>query len=675
MKFDLRYWLYAFCVIRARDQSCRLIGSNMTTPRLGVCYFPEHWPRSMWADDARRMREIGISVVRIGEFAWSRIEPTPGNFQFEWLDAAIETLADAGLDIILCTPTATPPKWLVDTMPDMLAVDVEGKVRGFGSRRHYDFAHEGYRAECARIVSVLAQRYGQHPAIISWQTDNEYGCHDTVESYGAASRDAFRLWLSKRYGNVATLNEAWGNVFWSMEYTSFDEVELPNLTVTEANPAHVLAYRRFASDMVMEFNRVQTEILREYAPGRDLVHNYMGRFLAFDHHDVSEDLDVASWDSYPLGFLEQFGRDEAWKRWYIRAGDPDFQAFHHDLYRGMTGRWSIMEQQPGPVNWAPWNPSPQDGMVRAWTHEAIAHGAEYVSYFRWRQAPFAQEQLHGGMNRPDNSPDLAVAEAAQVTEDLALLPTAETKQAQVALIVDYPSIWSIETQPQGKDYDPFAITMRLYSMLRMAGQNVDVISARADLSGYRVIVVPNLPIVPDGFAERAAASGAELLFAPRAGSRTAEHRIPDNLGPGPLADLLGIKVLRVESMQPNVWRVLDGGVFQRWFEFLEIMDADVVAESDGYPAITRKGKATYMAGWPDEAIAEREIHAVLERAGLAVLATGDDLRLRDRGNLRTIVNYGPSERDCGHLFGEDDTILVGSRTIAAAGITIVKLAD
>ncbi|MEL6750726.1 MAG: beta-galactosidase, partial [Pseudomonadota bacterium] len=565
-------------------------------PRLGVCYYPEHWPREMWADDARRMAETGLSLVRIGEFAWSRIEPSREVFQFEWLDAAVETLSAAGLKVIFGTPTATPPKWLVDEMPDMLAVDAEGKLRGFGSRRHYDFAHEGYRAECARIVEVLAKRYGDHPAIESWQTDNEYGCHDTIESYGPASLNAFREWLARKYQSPEALNRAWGNVFWSMEVSSFDEVELPNLTVTEPNPSHVLDYRRFASDMVVEFNRVQTEIIRKHAPGRDLVHNYMGRFLAFDHFDVSADLDVASWDSYPLGFLEQFGRDAPWKRWYLRAGDPDFQAFHHDLYRGQTGRWSVMEQQPGPVNWAPWNPAPHDGMVRAWSHEAIAHGAEYVSYFRWRQAPFAQEQFHAGLNRPDNTPDLALDEAAQVAKELADLPKAETAQADVALVFDYPSIWAAETQPQGADYDAFELVMTLYRALRMLGQNVDVVSARADLSGYKLIVVPHLPIVPDGFADAVNTSRAELVFGPRAGSRTVDHHIPSSLPPGPLADLLGVKVQRVESLRPGVSR----GPFERWFEFVETTGADVLEEVDGWPARTRNGKATYLAGWPSE---------------------------------------------------------------------------
>ncbi|MEO0057730.1 MAG: hypothetical protein RIT17_1203, partial [Pseudomonadota bacterium] len=242
--------------------------------KLGCCYYPEHWPEAIWAEDARRMREMGLSLVRIGEFAWSRIEPEPGHYDWGWLDRAIDTLHAAGLKVILGTPTATPPKWLVDRMPDMGAIDEQGRLRGFGSRRHYCFSHEGYREECRRIVSALATRYGQHPAIAMWQTDNEYGCHDTVLSFSAAAAAAFRGWCAARYGTVQALNTAWGNVFWSMEYRSFAEIDPPHLTVTEANPAHWLDYRRFASDQVASFNREQVDILRALSPGVDITHNF-----------------------------------------------------------------------------------------------------------------------------------------------------------------------------------------------------------------------------------------------------------------------------------------------------------------------------------------------------------------------------------------------------------------
>lgn len=182
---------------------------------LGVCYYPEHWPESGWAQDAQRMVGMGIRYVRIAEFAWSRIEPSPGHFQWDWLDRAIATLADAGLQVVMCTPTATPPKWLVDADPTLLAVDAQGQTRGFGSRRHYCFSSASYRAQSDRITTAVAQRYGQHPAVVAWQTDNEYGCHDTVLSYSAAAVAGFRVWLQARYTTIEALNQAWGTVFWS----------------------------------------------------------------------------------------------------------------------------------------------------------------------------------------------------------------------------------------------------------------------------------------------------------------------------------------------------------------------------------------------------------------------------------------------------------------------------
>ena len=211
----------------------------------------------------RSMVELGLSRVRIAEFAWSRIEPEPGQFAWGWLDRAIETLASAALKIILCTPTATPPKWLVDRMPDMLQLDGSGRPRRFGSRRHYCFSHEGYRVEAARITSAIAERYGANPAVVAWQTDNEYGCHDTVISYSEAAARGFRRWLRERYGSIAVLNRAWGNVFWSQEYRSFDEIDPPHLSVTEANPAHRLDFQRFSSDEVVAFNQIGRASCRE----------------------------------------------------------------------------------------------------------------------------------------------------------------------------------------------------------------------------------------------------------------------------------------------------------------------------------------------------------------------------------------------------------------------------
>lgn len=641
--------------------------------KLGCCYYPEHWPEDIWADDARRMADMGLSQVRIGEFAWSRIEPDPGRFDWDWLDRAIATLGDAGLEIILGTPTATPPKWLVDSMPDMVAIDADGRPRGFGSRRHYCFSHPGYRAQCQRIVTALAERYGEHPAIAAWQTDNEYGCHDTIVSYSQAAAAGFRRWLERKYGDISALNTAWGNVFWSMEYRSFDEVDPPNLTVTEPNPAHVLDYRRFASDEVVTFNKLQVDILRPASPGRDMIHNYMGFFTEFDHHDVGQDLDVASWDSYPLGFLEQFWFSDEEKLRYARQGHPDIAAFHHDLYRGCCagGRWSVMEQQPGPVNWARYNPAPLPGMVRLWTMEAIAHGAELVSYFRWRQAAFAQEQMHAGLLRPDSGEAPAASEARQAAQDIEAIGDNRPTAKSVALLFSYEAAWLFDTQPQGASFRYLELVFDMYSALRQLGLNVDIISPRAALDGYGMIVAPSLPILDDQLITQIAAVDAPILFGPRSGSKTPDFAIPEALPPGPLQRLMPIKVSRVESLRPGLVEPIASHEISRWIEEIDAGTITAEARTDkGDGILFAHENIRYLGAWPDQAWMTNLFAKMAAEANITTRPLPRDLRLRQLGSLCFAFNYGTAAltlSDC--LAGSADReFVLGSDLIGPAGL-------
>ena len=302
-------------------------------PDLGVCYYPEQWPEALWAEDAQRMADLGLTWVRIAEFAWAKIEPSPGQFDWAWLDRAVETLGEAGLKVILCTPTAAPPKWLVDLYPEILPVAEDGTVRKFGARRHYCFSSPRYREEAARITRAVAERYGANRHVHAWQTDNEYGDHETIHSYSPAAEAAFRDWLRARYGTIDELNRAWGTSFWSMTYQGFEQIELPNNLVEEPSPTHRVDFMRFSSDQVRNFNRAQVEIIRALSPGRPVTHNYMNQHTDFDHWDVGADLDVASWDVYPLGGLVHGRLSEADKARYLRVGDPDQTSFNHDLYR------------------------------------------------------------------------------------------------------------------------------------------------------------------------------------------------------------------------------------------------------------------------------------------------------------------------------------------------------
>lgn len=568
---------------------------------LGVCYYPEHWPQERWTTDAQMMREAGLSQVRIGEFAWSRIEPEPDRFEWDWLDRAVATLHEAGLKLIMGTPTATPPKWLVDQIPEMVALDRQGRPRRFGSRRHYCFSHAGYRAEAARITQKIAERYGEHPAITAWQTDNEYGCHDTVQSFSVAARDAFRVWLAERYGTVDALNAAWGNVFWSMEYRGFAEIELPNLTVTEANPAHWLAFRRFSSDQVIAFNRAQVDILRKLSPGRTITHNAMGFYTGYDHYDLGADLDVLGWDSYPLGFLEQFRFSEADKVRFARCSHPDIAAFHHDLYRGCAkeGRWSVLEQQPGPVNWARYNPSPLPGMVHLWTMEAAAHGAELVSYFRWRQFTHAQEQMHAGLLRPDGEPAPALGEARAAADDLAQLGDLGAPIKHAAIVFDYEAEWMTQIQPQGEGRSALWAAFDCYSALRRLGLNVDFVRPGMSLAGYALVVLPCQLIASAPLVASLEEIDAQILIGPRSGSRDEDFAIPPDLAPGSLSALCGFTVARSESLRPGLPHQGTGWEIAHWLDEMapgHAAEVELTADDDT-PASVKHGRVRTCLTW------------------------------------------------------------------------------
>ena len=613
---------------------------------LGTCYYPEHWPRDIWEDDARRMADTGLTWVRIGEFAWSRLEPQPGEYEFNWLDEAIEVLGNAGLKVVLGTPTATPPRWMIDRHPDMLAVDAEGRPRKFGSRRHYCFSHEGYKTECAAIVTKLAERYGRNPHIAAWQTDNEYGCHDTTISYSDAARVGFQQWLRERYsghgndGDIKALNAAWGNVFWSMDYDSFDQIDLPNLTVTEPNPAHSLAFRRFSSDQVVAFNRLQVDIIRAHSDA-PIAHNYMGRITDFDHFKVGADLNIASWDSYPLGFLEdRVGADAEHQIRFARQGDPDFQAFHHDLYRAVgRGRWWVMEQQPGPVNWAPYNPEPLPGIVRLWSWEAFAHGAEAVCYFRWRQAPMAQEQMHAGLLRPDSIDAPAMAEAMQVATEIAEAPDIGHVQAPVALIFDYDADAAWSVQPHGAGLSYFALVFDVYRALRSLGLSIDILPpTQTDFSGYQIVAAPGMMHVENKLKVALSDCSAQVLVGPRTAARDGDMAIPTPLPPN--FPGLDVKVARVESLRPDMPITLEGGgQIQDYREVLEGNAQEILRTEDQTAVAVASGNLTYIGAILDQQGWRSLLRVCCKKADLPVVDLPSSVRIRETSTERFWFNF------------------------------------
>ena len=644
------------------------------SPELGVCYYPEHWPEKMWITDAENMHKNGITWVRIAEFAWSRIEPSSGVFDWNWLDKIVDILGNNGLKIVMCTPTATPPKWLVDQMPDMVAIDENGHARKFGSRRHYSFSHIGYQKESQRITKAIAERYGQNNFVKAWQTDNEFGCHETTYSWCLSALREFRIWLEKKYQNIDDLNKSWGNVFWSMEYRSFEEIELPNLTVTEANPSHNFDFRKFSSDQVKNFNYQQVKILNDYSPGRPVSHNFMGHFTEFDHREICEDLNIAAWDSYPLGFLQNMQtiarEDKKLLEDCYNIGDPDFQSYHHDLYRGMGRLW-IMEQQPGPVNWAKYNPIPLTGAVRMWTWEAFAHDAEVVSYFRWRQAPFAQEQMHAGLMYRDNTPAIGSHEAMQVSNEIQMLNLPETQKSEIALLHDYEACWITELDGQTEDFHYTRMMIDFYKSVRVNGGSLDIVGKKADFNGYKLIIVPSFVNLETDTFKKMVSSGAKILAGPRTGIKNSNFQIPENLS----LEGLGYKVKRVDALPYELpieveWKGQKGKLHV-WREQGDSLGISEGKSEDGFPVITSGNQGSYLCGWPDEALLSSIMKEQMAMAGLKPITLPEYLRVRQRGDLLFFTNYGKKNVDIPDAFQGE--ILLGSKNMKQTDVTILKI--
>jgi beta-galactosidase len=397
----------------------------------------------------------------------------------------------------------------------------------------------------------------------------------------------------------------------------------------------------------------------------------MGFFNEFDHWRVGENLDLASWDSYPLGFVERFPFGDAERRLWAETSHPDIAPFHHDLYRGVgRGRFWVMEQQPGPVNWAPWNPVPKPGMVRLWTWEAIAHGAEVVSYFRWRQATFGQEQFHAGLNLPGQH-ELSAGgrEAEMVGRELyAVGPLGAVEKARVAFVYDYEAAWLLSIQPQGADFRYHELVFRWYEAVRRLGLDVDFVAPGAPLDGYDLILAPSLPIVSEAAVHAFAASSGVVVLGPRTGSRTRSFSIPSNLAPGPFAELAGVRVLQVASTRPEIVQGVHGavsGAAMRWREFVEA-DGGALARFDaGDPALDRKGRFHYLACWPDEELLGNLMRLACERASIPTIELPHHIRLRRRGSHIFAFNYGGPA----WTWAEGQTTILGNEYVASQDLS------
>lgn len=533
--------------------------------QLGTCYYPEHWDESLWEDDLKRMLSHGIETIRIAEFAWSKVEPKEGEFTFAFFDSFLEVAKKTGMKIIFGTPSATPPAWLTEKYPEVLNARLDGSKVRHGMRRHYNYNSPKYQELTKRIVEKIGEHYASHPYIIGWQIDNELNC-EINEFYSESDDAAFKVFLREKYGNIDALNKAWGTVFWNQTYTEFEEIHVPRLTINNfVNPHHRLDYVRFVSDSCRKFCKMQSDILRKYVkPGDFITTN--GMFANVDNHEMTdESLDVYTYDSYP-NFAYMLCEDP------LHSTDLNDRKWSNKLteVRSICEHFGIMEQQSGANGWNTRMeaPAPKPGQMMLWSMQSIAHGADYVSYFRWRTCTMGTEIYWHGILDYDNRDNRKLAEIDQIWKRVKAIEetTGAAYQAKVALVRDYDNIWDSnldiwhERLQWASEYEIFHATQINHTPLDhlFLQESTSV----EELAKYPVLIYPHALILTEKRAallKEYVAQGGTLILGARTGQKDITGQCVMKPMPGLLADITGSDVAEFTFVGPA-----DEAQFMNW---------------------------------------------------------------------------------------------------------------
>ena len=646
---------------------------------LGAAWYPEQWPESQWEPDLKRMQAAHIHLVRVGEFAWSTMEPTEGDWHWEWLDRAIAAAAKHHIVVVLGTPTAAPPAWLTQKYPQTLRVDNNGRRDEHGNRQQFSFADAKYRELARDVASRMAERYGHNPDVVGWQIDNEL----SGTSFDDEAKQKFHAWLKAKYGTIDDLNKRWWTSYWSQSYNDFDQIPVHD---KQENPALLLDWNRFVTDTWVSYTQNQVEPIRAHSDQRQFITtNTMGWFDGFDAYKEHKGLDIAAWDDY----IDQDHYD-----WAENGA-------RHDLTRGYKQKnfW-VMETEPAFVNWRKTNTPLEKGQTRELAWQAIGHGSDAVEYWQWRAALNGQEEYHGVLVGADGLPAPVYAEVAQIGREFeqagkALSGTVPV--ADVALINDFDSRWAIDFQKHSAGFDPVAEMVAFYRPLREQAQGVDVIGLDADgpaapLDKYRMVVAPSLHVLPQATADRLLAyvrQGGNLVLGPRSGMKNFDDGLNPQLQPGPLVEALGAKVTQFYAIDQPVPLTMNGmgatvPTANVWAETLRPMapETKVLATYgapgrplngwlDNLPAIvTRKvgkGSITYVGAWLDDAALKTLTGMLLEQSGVKPMIANvpESVEVCVRGGKEhavvVLINHGtepatvalPASLGAKSLLGED----------------------
>jgi beta-galactosidase len=651
-------------------------------PLLGAAWYPEQWPEERWDADLALMEKSGMTVTRVGEFAWSRMEPAENHIDLDWLARAIRLAEKHHIAVVIGTPTDAPPAWMTTRYPDTLGTDANGRLREHGSRRQFSYASQRYRQFCVRIATALAQRFGHDPNVIGWQIGNEY----TDESFDDATRKQFQNFLRDKYKSLDALNKHWETAYWSQTYDRWDEIPLNS---GANNPGLMLDHRRFVTQTWRSFQLAQITAIRPLADKRQFITTNIGGLGwsdNWDHYTMTEDLDLASWDDY------------------VGTGHLNVtrNAFMNDFVRGWKRQnfW-VMETQPGFVNWAPTNNSLYRGETRALAWQTIGHGADALLYWQWRSALNGQEQYHGAIVGPDGDALPLYDEVQQIGREFQKTSAAITgtsPDADVAILTDYDSRWAIDFQLHNRNYDQLEVLLDYYRQLSAQGRTVDVISAYAPLLKYKLVVAPSLNVIPQQLANHLidyVRNGGRLILGPRSGMKDEFNSLDTRRQPGPLVDALGGRVEQFYALDGPVPVNSEqaAGTATIWAEQLSTTNPDTkillrYGKSNGWldnqpAALSRalgSGSITYIGALVDGKTLASLITPVEPEAPKLFKELPEDIELcrrvaRDR-QILILINHGKDAIDIYPLAAMHDLLndtTPTSITLPAQGVAVLEI--
>ena len=601
---------------------------------MGVCYYPEHWDESLWEDDLKRMLETGIETIRIAEFAWNKFEKEEGIFTFDFFDRFMRVVEKTAMKVIFCTPTATPPAWASHNYPEILNVSRDGVRYQHGHRRHYNYNSPKYRQLCSCITEKIAEHYGKHSSISGWQIDNELNC-EIDEFYSESDTHAFRIFLRQKYDSLEALNQAWGTVFWNQDYTSWEQVFVPRTVITkEGNPHQKLDYLRFVSESAISFTRLQSEIIRKYIPDNVYI-TTNGLFGNMDNHKlINENLDLLMYDSYP-NFAYCLGEDPK------HSKDLNDRKWSKNLMetRSISPIFGVIEQQSGPNGWTfrMEAPAPKPGQMALWSMQSVAHGADFISYFRWRTCTVGTEIYWHGILDYDNRDNRRIREIADLHkkfEAIREVSGAEYK-ASFAVIKEYDNVWDT-------DYDAWHGRVHKtsesgwFQAAQLTHTPMDYLYIHPDttidcLKKYPVLVYPHAAILKEHTAKLLSnyvEQGGKLVIGCRTGYKNEFGHCVMTPKPGLLSDLCGADVVDFTFIGPA-----DDEVYAAWDNvkletavfndvIVPLPGAEILAAYDsnyyeGQVALVRnqvgKGEAYYFGA----AFSEQAARVFLKKLGIS----------------------------------------------------------